>query len=97
MLVNRINNNDHPVEVGLADSFYIDQGKLSNNCNMSSLPPTVYISGFIRYIFEYSRIRLNATQNLTNSAYIITPVPSACTHLCISLYISVNYSRLHRC
>lgn len=39
----------------------------------------LYISVFLviyRYVYEYSRIQLNSTQRLENSAYIITPVRS---------------------
>ncbi|XP_019864237.1 PREDICTED: plexin domain-containing protein 2-like isoform X2 [Amphimedon queenslandica] len=60
--INKINNDEHPVEVGLADSFYVD-----------------VIDRFgriIRYIYEYSRIQLNKTQELSNTAYVITPVPN---------------------
>ncbi len=30
----------------------------------------------VRTVFEYSRIQLNATQQLQNSAYVLTPVLS---------------------
>ncbi|XP_064402119.1 plexin domain-containing protein 2-like [Halichondria panicea] len=60
LAVSDINNENHPVEVGLSDSFYVDE----------PVP-----GGFIvRTVFEYSRIQLNATQQLQNSAYVLTPV-----------------------
>jgi hypothetical protein len=54
-----IDNDDHPVEVGLADAFYVYtvEGQVT------------YV-----YIYEYSRIQLNATANLNYSAYVINPV-----------------------
>jgi hypothetical protein len=59
-----IDNGNHPVEVGLSDAFYISQ----------SIP-----GGFLIRVFEYHRVSLGEAQNLTNSAYILTPVLNCVT------------------
>jgi len=66
LLINQINSDDHPVEVGVSDSFYVD------------VDFSTRLGGVVtvRTVYEYSRIQLNSSNNLTYSAYILTPVPS---------------------
>ncbi|CAI8016171.1 Plexin domain-containing protein 1, partial [Geodia barretti] len=59
LLLDEIDNEHHPVEVGVSDAFYVIR-------NVSGSVTTS--------IFEYDRVSLDSNQNLTNSAYILSPL-----------------------
>jgi hypothetical protein len=59
LLLEDINNDGHPVEVGVSDAYYV-YDRVSD--------------GVLVSIYEYDRVSLDNNTNLTNSAYILSPL-----------------------
>jgi hypothetical protein len=57
--LDKIDNEDHPVQVGLSDAYYIYQNGPD---------------GLVVHILRYDRVSLHNSTNLNNSAYVLHPV-----------------------
>ena len=84
--VSELNNEDHPVSVGISDALYIDtiRNQSKHLTSFISLPPScihlspsiMSLTGRVRLVYEYHRVDLNASDDLSMSAYVITPLKS---------------------
>lgn len=82
LLLNEIDNGSHPVEVGLADAFYVSL----------RIP-----GGFLVRIYQYHQVSLNILTNLNNSAYILTPVPNCVSAASCDECTAISKSSNFRC